>query len=325
MVAKVFVLSEYFEENFNTANSIGFAGGAVGMIVLAPAMEFLISHFGWRGALMISSAVSLNICLAGVVMKSKIAPSKDDKYCDAPQPEKCSKDFIEDCVKKVKHGVKDNNRKNRLQDKQAETKKAYGTVHKQTENSQNRCCNINSILEKLGFATLAREPQLSLYLAAFALQEVAVTGWMLFLFTYTTLLGFDKQIATFFSSVGGLGTLFGRLFAGPCTDRGVCSPRGQIGLFAFGGCANLLLYPFVSNYWGLIVLSFLTGLFVGTTSPTYVTLLKDMFADNSVDFSGSVSLHFTMRGIGMLCGGPLTGNDIMPVKKCICSGMLGLG
>ena len=319
MVAKVFVLSEYFEENFNTANSIGFAGGAVGMIVLAPTMEFLISHFGWRGALMISSAVSLNICLAGVVMKPRDAPSKDDKNCDdVSQPEKYSKDFIKDCPKKVKHGVKDNNRKNRPEDKQVETKN--GTVHKRYENSQNRCCNINSILEKLGFFTLAREPQLSLYLTAFALQEVAVTGWMLFLFTYTTLLGFDKQIATFFSSVGGLGTLFGRLFAGPCTDKGVCSPRSQIGLFALGGCANLLLYPFVSNYWGLIVLSFLTGLFVGTTSPTYVTLLKDMFADNSMDFSGSVSLHFTMRGIGMLCGGPLTGNDIS-----VCSGMLGLG
>ena len=315
MVAKVFVLSEYFKENFNTANSIGFAGGAIGMIVLAPTMEFLISHFGWRGALMISSAVSLNICLAGVVMKPRAAPSEDDKNCDVSQPEKYSKDFIKDCPKKVKHGVIDQVRKNRLKDKQAETKKCNGTIQKQAENKQNRCCNINSIFEKLGCFTLAREPQLSLYLTAFALQEVAVTGWMLFLFTYTTLLGFDKQIATFFSSVGGLGTLFGRLFAGPCTDKGVCSPRGQIGLFALGGCANLLLYPFVSNYWGLIVLSFLTGLFVGTTSPTYVTLLKDMFADNPMDFSGSVSLHFTMRGIGMLCGGPLTGNDIIPVME----------
>ncbi|XP_072025587.1 monocarboxylate transporter 13-like [Amphiura filiformis] len=51
LVAKVVALRDYFKDNFSLANGIAFAGGAVGMIIFAPLMEFGIRTYGWRGAM----------------------------------------------------------------------------------------------------------------------------------------------------------------------------------------------------------------------------------------------------------------------------------
>ena len=327
MVAKILVLTEYFEENFNTANSIGFTGGAIGMIILAPAADFLISRFGWRGALMISGAVSFNICVAGQVMihspeeSSKCYTILTDNDNDKSKTDIGTERKLDDWKTNGSH---------------CDRKADYHKINLSSQNVLKCCCVVKDVdvvdnkdsfcktlWERLGFITLAHEPGLILYHVAFALQELAVSGWMLFLFTYTISLGYDKQIATFLSSTGGLGTLIGRLFSGPCADKGLCSHRLQIGIFALGGCTCLSLYPFTSVYWHLVLISLMTGLFVGTTTPIYVSLLKEMFPDSSLDFSGSVSLQYTMRGLGMLCGGPLTGKrkvDVLSPHHSICIG-----
>ena len=334
MIAKILVLAEYFEENFSTVNSIGFAGGVMGMIILAPAVECLISQFGWKGALIISSAFSFNICVAGQVMihppqKSKnhytLLNTNDNDRSETDIEAKRNPIDWKTYLKRLKHNDHDRKtclgfgtRKTGIAFDDRNTRlglqkfSKYCWVVKDVDiaalcDSKDLSLFCNTMCEQLGFTILAREPELSLYMVAFTLQEVTLSGWILFLFTYTISLGYDKQIATFLSSAGGFGILIGRLFQGPFADKGLCSHRLQIGIFALGGCTCLSLYPFTLVYWHLVLLSLMTGLFVGTTTPIYVSLSKEMFPDSSLDFSGSVSLHYTMIGIGMFCGGPLTG------------------
>ena len=68
IVARVLILEDYFKTKFTLANGISFTGGAIGMIVFAPLMEFLIEIYGWRGAMFILAALNLNICVAGMLM-----------------------------------------------------------------------------------------------------------------------------------------------------------------------------------------------------------------------------------------------------------------
>ena len=48
--------------------AIGITGGSVGMVVLPILFEFLLSEYGFKGAVLIHSAISLNIVMCGLVV-----------------------------------------------------------------------------------------------------------------------------------------------------------------------------------------------------------------------------------------------------------------
>ena len=75
LVAKVNVIKDYFKRKFNLATSLSFAGGALGMTILAPLMELCIESYGWRGAMLIFGAMNLNISVAGALMREPRKPS----------------------------------------------------------------------------------------------------------------------------------------------------------------------------------------------------------------------------------------------------------
>lgn len=63
MVPHIFLISEWFSSNRASAIGIVYAGTGVGIMVLAPLSEWLISGYGWAPALQIYAAVVLVILL----------------------------------------------------------------------------------------------------------------------------------------------------------------------------------------------------------------------------------------------------------------------
>ncbi|XP_072037354.1 monocarboxylate transporter 13-like [Amphiura filiformis] len=158
-----------------------------------------------------------------------------------------------------------------------------------------------------GFSVLAKEPILVTYLAAFCLWSIASAGWVIFLVPYTITLGYSAQTASFLSSIGGVGTLIGRLLTGPLTQRGLVTGRVLFIFLSFGSAGTLILYPFVQSYWVLVVISFLVGLCIGTPTPVVIVMLKELLPSDKDAFTGAIGLHYFALGMGLLSGGPLTG------------------
>jgi MFS family permease len=63
MVPHIFLISEWFSSNRASAIGIVYAGTGVGIMVLAPLSEWLISGYGWAPALQIYAAVVLVVLL----------------------------------------------------------------------------------------------------------------------------------------------------------------------------------------------------------------------------------------------------------------------
>jgi MFS family permease len=63
MVPHIFLISEWFSSNRASAIGIVYAGTGVGIMVLAPLSEWLISGYGWARALQIYAAVVLVVLL----------------------------------------------------------------------------------------------------------------------------------------------------------------------------------------------------------------------------------------------------------------------
>ena len=139
------------------------------------------------------------------------------------------------------------------------------------------------------------------------IHEAAVSGWILFLVSYTITLNYSVQTASFLSAVGGGGALMGRLALGPFIDAGLITGRMMFFCLAVGGTLAFFSYSFTTDYWLLTLISFMTGFFIISAAPVFVVMIKEITNDKADDFAGAIGLHYVGRGAGSLIGGPVTG------------------
>ncbi|XP_072023970.1 monocarboxylate transporter 2-like isoform X2 [Amphiura filiformis] len=270
LVAKIVATKDFFEKKFAMANGIAFTGGAVGMTVLAPIIEVLINTYGWRGAMLIYASMNFNICVGGALM--------------------------------IQH---ERSHISAKQDKQKE----HDTSGSPSQRNwvDNVLGLIKYFTKNLGFSVLYNHRILFAYLTAMMIHELVLCGWVLFLVSYTISIGYTAQVASFLSALGGGGALLGRLAAGPFIDKGFISGHMTFFIFLVGGAVMMFCYPFVDAYWLLSLISFMSGFFLGSTSPIYVILLKEILRNDESRFAGSMGMQYLFRSVGMLAGGPLTG------------------
>lgn len=69
----------YFEKYRSLATGIAVCGSGFGTFVFAPLTEGLIANYGWRGALLIISAIVLNCIIFGILFRPLEAPKRKRK------------------------------------------------------------------------------------------------------------------------------------------------------------------------------------------------------------------------------------------------------
>ncbi|XP_063996170.1 monocarboxylate transporter 13-like [Pogoniulus pusillus] len=65
----VSIVSHYFSKKRALANAVASAGECVFAFTFGPLFQWLISQYGWKGALLIIGGIQLNICVCGVLMR----------------------------------------------------------------------------------------------------------------------------------------------------------------------------------------------------------------------------------------------------------------
>ncbi|NWW54238.1 MOT2 protein, partial [Pedionomus torquatus] len=63
------IVSHYFSKKRALANAIASAGECAFAFTFGPFFQWLISQYGWKGALLIIAGIQLNICVCGVLMR----------------------------------------------------------------------------------------------------------------------------------------------------------------------------------------------------------------------------------------------------------------
>ncbi|XP_072030444.1 monocarboxylate transporter 12-like [Amphiura filiformis] len=296
-VAKVLALKDFFETKFSQANGIAFAGGAIGMIILAPLTEFLIGIYGWRGAMMIIAAMNMNICVAGALMVQPLEQS----HIDELRQDSTKYTKYERLVKNVDSQTSNSNILTGENSKQQLLNKDKTSESKESSTKVSKFCDL------FGLFILSQYPIFTINLIFMLIYEMVLSGWVLFIVSYTITLGYSNQIASFLSAVGGGGSLMGRLILGPFIDNGIITGRMMFFMLATGGAICMCCYPFTDSYWLLIILSFMTGVCLASGTPIFIVMINEMVESDSSAFVGAVGLHFFFRGIGRITGGPITG------------------
>ncbi|KAF4530991.1 hypothetical protein B566_EDAN013265 [Ephemera danica] len=76
----------YFEKLRSLATGIAVCGSGLGTFLFAPLTEWLISEFGWRGALLIIAGIVFNCTIFGALFRP--LPEKPKKNLETPENEK---------------------------------------------------------------------------------------------------------------------------------------------------------------------------------------------------------------------------------------------
>ncbi|KAM9848000.1 monocarboxylate transporter 12-B-like [Aulostomus maculatus] len=63
------MVGRYFNERKALAYGIALSGSGIGTFILAPAVQFLIEHYSWRGAMLILGGFVSNLCVCGALMR----------------------------------------------------------------------------------------------------------------------------------------------------------------------------------------------------------------------------------------------------------------
>jgi MFS family permease len=68
-VAAVVIVAYYFDKKRSFATGISVCGSGVGTFFFPPIIQYLITHYGWRGCTVLLAGVLLNMCVCGALMK----------------------------------------------------------------------------------------------------------------------------------------------------------------------------------------------------------------------------------------------------------------
>ncbi|XP_062468484.1 monocarboxylate transporter 13-like [Pezoporus occidentalis] len=68
-IPAISIVSHYFSKKRALASAIASAGECVFAFMFGPFFQWLISQYGWKGALLIIGGIQLNICVCGILMR----------------------------------------------------------------------------------------------------------------------------------------------------------------------------------------------------------------------------------------------------------------
>lgn len=68
-VAAIVIVAFYFDKKRSLATGIAVAGSGIGTFLFAPLCQYFITHWGWRGCLILLAGIFLNMCICGAIMR----------------------------------------------------------------------------------------------------------------------------------------------------------------------------------------------------------------------------------------------------------------
>lgn len=80
------IVSHYFSKKRALANAIASAGECAFAFTFGPFFQWLISQYGWKGALLIIGGIQLNICVCGTLMRPLASSCLKPSHCKTETP-----------------------------------------------------------------------------------------------------------------------------------------------------------------------------------------------------------------------------------------------
>uniref|UniRef100_A0A096LWC8 Solute carrier family 16 member 12 n=1 Tax=Poecilia formosa TaxID=48698 RepID=A0A096LWC8_POEFO len=273
------MVGKYFNERKALAYGIALSGSGIGTFVLAPAVQLLIEHYSWRGALLVLGGFVSNLCVCGAVMR--------------PLEQKPAESQIQP----------DGNKQRGPQ--RNDFNEATPTEPLASSQLLSRGQSFFfKVKEEFGFLWIPRFLVLSV---SFVFLAFGCSVPVVYLVPYALSVGVEHQHTAFLMSIFGVSGIVGNITFGWITDR-TCLKRHRllsylVAISMEGLCCVFL--PLLRSFPLLVPFSILYGYFDGA----YVALIPVVTSDTvgSTHLASALGVVYFLHAIPYLVSPPIGG------------------
>ncbi|XP_022096080.1 monocarboxylate transporter 14-like isoform X2 [Acanthaster planci] len=294
----LFIISELFHEHYATANGITLTGTSVGTIVMPILNSFLIEQYGWRGALVVLSAVEANLLVCAGLLR---APAGERAHSKSQSGEQCDRGNNGSLTHRETEGVF--RYKQLLESADESEDDAIGQTNKfsvsssQDHSKQERSTTmVTRFLFLSGLSLLWTNRVYVSFLLA-AVTNTSIMGVTLaYIVARAESVGVPTLQATSLISAIGIANIASRMTHGWLVDTGQVHPAYVYGAaVALSAVAGPIIASVESYPW-FMVCAVLVGLSAGAFIPMQITITRQIVGQERFPGGSGVSLVFA--GIG---------------------------
>ncbi|XP_070534494.1 monocarboxylate transporter 13-like isoform X1 [Ptychodera flava] len=298
------IVSIYFKKRFPIAIGLAMAGSGAGQFVLSIVTQLMVDWYGWRGMLLIMSAFTSHLCLAGALMRPLKTSQPSQIYESSDKIVKTS-ETESGCVNTI-HGIEDKDLK-LIGDESAESafmiKVESKTVPQKPSRTRSR--RLKSYLLTIYDFTLFKEP-VYIILCIISLGQVFGTiSTTVHLVRRARDFGISDNIGAYIPAVMGLAQLVGRPSFGALGSIRSLNPSIPYAVAMFVCASSLIISTYTRTFTAQIVLLSIYGICTGGFAVYKTVVLKHFLGNERIGQALSIQLH--VQGMASLFIGPLGG------------------
>ncbi|XP_072045955.1 monocarboxylate transporter 13-like [Amphiura filiformis] len=345
-------ISQYFDEHFTVANGVAYAGGAVGQICYPLLTSVLIGNYGWRGAILILSAITFHLVISGAVLRPKRAEtflSKSGVLTDVVAHENSAFDRIEaehesstmpsskiassECRIKLTSDTRHIVSKQQYADVVSEADVNGIKLVSKTDTPVHADRYVKTICRHwetvpIVLKSIFKNISFDIMLVVFFINGFIFFAPVSHAIPQALEAGISESKAAILPTVFGIGNLIGQV--GPTFIADFLHiPRGVIGACAFATCSVLnLLNPFFNSYWHHTVFHVVYGTAAGTQQVFIYTIVQVILRPKHRVMAVGFATFIDSLGYaaGALCAGWLVdATGAYNASSFLCSGLAAIG
>ncbi|XP_078000608.1 monocarboxylate transporter 12-like [Glandiceps talaboti] len=264
------LLTPYFDDRFAFVNGMAGAGVALAYSIYSPLCQAIINNYGWRGTLLICSAVNANLGVCAALMR----PPKNTYECmtrDGERDQKISTDL---------------------------------DTHAQSQKSVGSNC-LESFLLCSGCWLFRKYRLLIIIMITIILGEMGFSIILFLLMPDAVNKGIPKMKSAFLVPIIGIASLISSILQGFITDKHYCSSLYILAIAMLTKGISVFCVPWMNSFELLVCAAAVIGLCMGIYYPVlYVTIKEIVGAQN---YAVGVGFAFFFCGIGYTVGPPIGG------------------
>ncbi|XP_052347631.1 monocarboxylate transporter 12-B-like [Oncorhynchus keta] len=275
------MVGSYFCERKALAYGIAMSGSGIGTFILAPAVQILIEHYSWRGALLILGGVVANLCVCGALLRPITLKEEEEAHGPVPLDTECG------------YGVK------APVDSMLEESLAINN----NNNNSHRCFCFQSMQE---YCFLLM-PDFLMLAVSFLFLASGCSLPFVYLVPYALDVGVSHHQAAFLMSILGVIDIVGNITFGWLVDRRCLKKYRNVCYMIAVGMEGVccLFIPLLRTFALLVPFSVFYGYFDGA----YVALIPVVTSDivGTHNLSSALGIVYFLHAIPYLLSPPIGG------------------
>ena len=294
-LATTVAVSQYYEKYYAIATGFTSSGFGLGIVVFPPLFRLLLDKYGWRGSMLITAAVSLNIIVAGALYHQPCTQTKSrHKIPEAGSP----------------LDVQPTEENGSEMQGPPETNQQDVQRHRKKPKRRSVFEFLSRLSSELRLYLLWRSYRFTLFCLITLTFNSFYSSVGVFLVPFAQVCGIDEQQAPFLLSLMGFGSLGARFISGFFVTRK--SPVEVSFTASFILCSLGALCAQAQTYASLGASAFLAGFGTGVNRAMFSVLLRKIVGLSNM--ASGMGISCLLSGIGDLIGPILAGKTRFPLK-----------